>query len=47
METNFDDGMTGAISTAAASVCGACDANLADFPRLAGEADDAPRFARA
>jgi hypothetical protein len=31
----------------AASVCGFHDANLADFPRLAGETDDSPRFVRA
>ena len=31
----------------AASVCGIYDANLANFPRLAGETDDSPRFVRA
>ena len=32
---------------AAAPACGAHDVDLADFPRLAGETDDSPRFARA
>ena len=47
-----DDKMNGvatatAVALAAVSACGAYDADLTDFPRLVGETDDAPRFARA
>ena len=34
-------------ATVATGAAGEWDANLADFPRLAGETDDAPRFMRA
>ena len=36
-----------AASIAATAMAGDWDANLADFPRLAGETDDSPRFMRA
>ena len=39
--------LCGASAAFAALPSGYCDANLADFPRLAGETDDSPRFVRA
>ena len=47
MKKTIEDKMMGGVALAAASACGAYDADLADFPRLAGETDDAPRFIRA
>ena len=47
MKKKPEDKAMGGVKTVASSDCGACDANLADYPRLTGETDDAPRFSRA